>query len=502
MKVNQGLLDWLNAANTNDKDYTEPKENISGLLLAPINIKQQDNHEDLNLIHEINEPVYEPEHEIESTIINDESEKESEKESELELSQTESNTQNITKDNEDDSQDIAVRPSDITEEHEDNHEDNHEDSAQNESPEINTLIGIPDDVKNNSVITEAEAITRELESLKNEVASIAETSTHELDLNRAWHEASAGFELSMNEPPPQIWSSQSESESDDEDNDNDDNNEDYEHIILQQNSSLTLRGTNFTQRLQNILQGRKKKAAELRRKNSEKNKHSHPYIRNTFMFCAVMLLALGLAWAALAYLKTRTPESFNAKASALYEQGKYDEAMNLYQEAYNRYPKVLTFLTGIARSAEKAGHTQTANIAWEEYRKALPDDKKENSKDREPEKKSQTLKININTGGGQKEKESKRESREHEKVNAHTFNEYLNEANRLFNIGMYNRALINFFHALERRSDDIRPYIGIAESYRAKGMYFDAKRILDEARARFGINPTIEAAKEFLKGSK
>lgn len=479
MKVNQGLLDWLNAANINDKNYSEPEENISGLLLAPINIKQQDIHEDLNLIHEINEP-------------DDESE-----------------PQDITDEHEDKSQDISIQPSLITKDHEDDsqsvtpqhsditygHEGNHEDSEQNESLEINTLIGIPDDVKNNSVITEAEAITRELESLKNEVDSIAETSTHELDLNRAWHEASAGFELSMNEPPPQIWSSQNEP--DDEDNDNDD---EYEHIILQQNSSVTLRGTNFTQRLQNILQGRKKKAAELRRKNSEKNKHSHPYIRNAFMFCAVMLLALGLAWAALEYLKTRTPESFNARASELFEQGKYDEAMNLYQEAYNRYPKVLTFLTGIARSAEKAGHTQTANIAWEEYRKALPDDKKENSKDREPEKKSQTLKININTGGDKRE--AKNESREQKKNNVLTFNEYLNEANRLFNIRMYNRALIHFFHALERRSDDIRPYIGIAESYRAKGMYFDAKRILDEARAKFGINPTIEAAKEFLKGSK
>lgn len=477
--MNQGLLDWLNAANINDKNYYEPKENISGLLLAPINIKQQDIHEDLNLIHEINEP-------------DDESE-----------------SQDITKDHEDDSQNITLQPLSLTKENEDDsqsvtpqhsnitygHEDNHEELSQNESPEINTLIGIPEDIKNNREITEAEAITRELESLKNEVDSIAETSTHELDLNRAWHEASAGVELSMNEPPPQIWSSQNESE--DEDNDNDD---EYEHIILQQNSSVTLRGTNFTQRLQNILQGRKKKAAELRRKNSEKNKHSHPYIRNAFMFCAVMLLALGLSWAALEYLKTRTPESFNAKASALYEQGKYDEAMNLYQEAYNRYPKVLTFLTGIARSAEKAGHTQTANIAWEEYRKALPDDKKENSKDREPENKSQTLKININTGGDKRE--AKNESREQKKNNVLTFNEYLNEANRLFNIRMYNRALIHFFHALERRSDDIRPYIGIAESYRAKGMYFDAKRILDEARRRFGINPTIEAAKEFLKGSK
>ena len=486
--MNQGLLDWLNAVNNDNKDYAEPKEQTSGLLLAPINLKQQDNHEDLNLIHEINEPVYEPEHEIESQIINYESELEPE--SELE--------------NENEPEPESKQEANDTTE---GHEDNHEEPAQNESLEINTLIGIPEDIKNNHGITEAEAITRELESLKKEVNSIAEIQQqdkpHELDLNKAWHEASAGFEQSMNEPPPQIWSSQDES--DDEENENENDSEEYEHIILQQNSSVTLHGTNFTQRLQNILQGRKNKAAELRRKSSENDKHSHPYIRNAFMFCAVMLLALGLAWAALAYLQTKTPESFNVRASELYEQGKYDEAMNLYQEAYNRYPKVLTFLTGIARSAEKAGHTQTANIAWEEYRKALPDD---TSKDREPENQSQTLKININTGGDKKasktesKSESKTESREHEKVNVHTFSEYLNEANRSFNIGMYNRALINFFHALERRNDDIRPYIGIAESYRAKGMYFDAKRILDEARVRFGINPTIEAAKEFLKGSK
>ncbi len=83
-----------------------------------------------------------------------------------------------------------------------------------------------------------------------------------------------------------------------------------------------------------------------------------------------------------------------------------------------------------------------------------------------------------------------------------TFDEYLNEGNRLFNIGMYSRALRNFFYALDMRNDDVRPYIGIAESYRAKGMYFDAKRILDEARVKFGINPSIEAAKEFLKRCK
>ena len=118
------------------------------------------------------------------------------------------------------------------------------------------------------------------------------------------------------------------------------------------------------------------------------------------------------------------------------------------------------------------------------------------------------MKININTGGGKQESrtesksESKRESKIESRESVLTFNEYLNEANRLYNIGMYSKALENFVKALEQRRDDIRPYIGIAESYRAKGMYLDALHILNEARSIFGINPTIEMLKKILRESK
>ena len=432
--MNQSLLDWLNQ----DSEQTQKV-----LLLAPINTVQHDN-EEINLIHEIDDTVHDEPHETEET-----------------------------------KTDIEIQiPEPEPEQH-----------NENESQEIETLIGIPEEAEKDNVLTEKEAITKELQSLKNEVDSIQENARG-LDLNKAWHEASSGFELSMKEPPPQIWTPQSENESEDEDSEND---EDYEHIILQQNSSITLHGTNFTQRLQNILQGRKNKAAELKRKSSEKNQHSHKYIKHGFIMCSVILLTLGLAWSSLIYLQSRTPESFSRRASELYEKGKYDEAMNLYQEAYNHYPNVLTFLTGIARSAEKAGHSQTANTAWNEYNNVLGKDKSEDIK---PQSKPEPLTININTGG------VKRESKSQNETEKRTFDEYLNEGNRLFNIGMYSRALRNFFYALDMRNDDVRPYIGIAESYRAKGMYFDAKRILDEARVKFGINPSIEAAKEFLKRCK
>lgn len=572
MKVNQGLLNWLNAVNHVEKNYGQTEK---VLLLAPIDSVQQNNHETEILIHEINEPVHyenqeteyefelehklerkieselesKPEHEFESEHkpepeIKSESEARPEHKFELEHEQTEqefesereikfeseseheykleSESEQIERKNESEHEHRLEAESEQTErefeleleqaerefesEHDSEQEQPQHNESQNESQELNTLIGIPDDIVRNSAIKEAEAITQELQLLKNEVDSIRET-THGLDLNKAWHEANAGIELSMNEPPPQLWASQNESESEDEENEND--SEDYEHIILQQNSSVTIHGTNFTQRLQRTLQGRKNKAAELKRKSTEKQKHSHSYILHAFLMCSVMLLALGLAWLSLRYIQTKTPNSLNQRASELYEQGKYDEAMNLYQEAYNRYPNDIRFLEGIARSAEKAGHSQTANIAWNEYRNSNHENQ---SRDIEPQKEpveiTHPLKINVNTKTGGGKKESKEESKIEAKTEARepvrilTFDDYLNEANRLYNIRMYTRALVNFMKALELRNDDIRPYIGLAESYRAKGIDFEAKRILNEAERRFGRNPTIETLKKLLKGSK
>lgn len=557
MKVNQGLLNWLNAVNHDDKNYGQTEK---GLLLAPIDSVQQNNHETEILIHEINEPVHygnqeqeytfelehqhevelelehEPDHETEiesehkpEPEIKSESESEAKPEHkfELEHEQTEQESESeheiefeaeseyeykLESESEKTEREFELELEQAKRESESEHDSEQEqpqheqlqhNESQNESQEINTLIGIPDDIVRNSAIKEAEAITQELQTLKDEVASIRET-THGLDLNKAWHEANAGFELSMKEPPPQIWASQNESESESEDEENENDSEDYEHIILQQNSSVTIHGTNFTQRLQRTLQGRKNKAAELRRKNTEKHKHSHSYILHAFMICSVMLLAIGLAWLSLRYLQTKTPDSFNQRASELYEQGKYDEAMNLYQEAYNRYPNDIRFLEGIARSAEKAGHSQTAAIAWDEYRNSHHENQ---SRDIEPQKAPEPLKININTNTGGGKKESERESNTESKITREparvfTFDDYLNEANRLYNIRMYTRALVNFLHALEQRNDDIRPYIGLVESYRAKGIDFEAKRILDEAERRFGKNPTIEILKKLLKESK
>ena len=80
-----------------------------------------------------------------------------------------------------------------------------------------------------------------------------------------------------------------------------------------------------------------------------------------------------------------------------------------------------------------------------------------------------------------------------------TFDEALAEGNSAFRIGMYSRAIANFHKAHAIRENDIRPYIGLAASYRAKGMFFDAKRMLDEARKKFGRDPALEVEMYFLR---
>ena len=79
-----------------------------------------------------------------------------------------------------------------------------------------------------------------------------------------------------------------------------------------------------------------------------------------------------------------------------------------------------------------------------------------------------------------------------------TFHEVLAEANNAYNIGMFSRAIANFHKAHAIRENDIRPYIGLAASYRAKGLFFDARRMLDEARRKFWHHPTLEVERYFL----
>ena len=219
-------------------------------------------------------------------------------------------------------------------------------------------------------------------------------------------------------------------------------------------------------------------------------------------------MALGFGYCGLWFIQRETPDGINQRAMNLYEQGKFTEAENLYHRAYNRYPHVLGFLSGMARSAEKAGHPPTAIAAWNEYVSSLPKDDTEHRRaaqeelDRlipgHPRKNSQAKPNTSQTLVPAKPVPQKQELPKLPEVRHMTFHEVLAEANSAYNIGMFSRAIAGFHKAHAIRENDIRPYIGLAASYRAKGLFFDARRILDEARRKFWHHPTLEVERYFL----
>ncbi|MBQ7155775.1 MAG: tetratricopeptide repeat protein [Synergistaceae bacterium] len=329
-----------------------------------------------------------------------------------------------------------------------------------------------------------------------------ESEHHTSILNEAWHNA-AGLTINLNEPPQEMWT----------DIDSDDEPKDYvETSSLQGDAYIPIpkHGANFTQRLQATLRGRKERAERAREQEAEKAP-AHPYFKKAVLLCASLVIAIGVVCFWLWYLRRGTPENLNLRAQNLYEQGKFDEAAELYQRAHERYPHILTFLTGLARSSEKAGHIQTAIAAWNEYTASLPKNDTEHidsareelerlipggdtHKETEPEPPAQTQEPEP------PQQEVPAEKPKLPEVRPITFDEALQEANHAFNIGMYSRAIRNFHKAHAIRENDIRPYVGLAGAYRAKGMFFDAKRILDEARRKFGRNPTLEVERQYLKG--
>ena len=61
--------------------------------------------------------------------------------------------------------------------------------------------------------------------------------------------------------------------------------------------------------------------------------------------------------------------------------------------------------------------------------------------------------------------------------------------------GKFDAAAFGFAGAMEAedaKAGDPRPYIGLAAAFRGKGMNFDAARVLNDAKARFPRDPTIE----------
>ena len=483
--MKQDLFDWLNSTHTDNTSENEgTSENvIPPLLLVPVSgelpdFEPEEPHPENSAPTETNTPqseIYAPSESQEPHI-------------------TTSGQARITAFNEawqgTFTEELQASPED-----EDIEPENTTDVQEN-TPQPENIPDIQDDTPQPENIPpeESYADSQEYDSFPDE--------EHTSVLNQAWHNA-AGLSINFTEPPQEMWT--------DIDSDDDDEPKDYEeNMSLQGDAYIPVpkHGANFTQRLQATLQGRKDRAAKKRELDAE-NASQHPYFQKAVIFCGVLLMALGFGYFGLWFIQRETPDGINQRAARLYEQGKFDEAENLYHRGYNRYPHVLGFLTGMARSAEKAGRTQTAIAAWTEYVSSLPKNDTEHRRaaqeelDRlipgHPRKNSQPAPKTAQTLIPAKPAPQKSALPKLPEVRAMTFHEVLAEGNNAYNIGMFSRAIANFHKAHAIRENDIRPYIGLAASYRAKGLFFDAKRMLDEARRKFWHHPTLEVERYFLR---
>ena len=273
---------------------------------------------------------------------------------------------------------------------------------------------------------------------------------------KEWQEEHTGFSLSLDEPPSELWT---RINSPTEDDDDDDEEEEYEQGMSLQGAAYIPKqprhGTNFTQRLQRTLQGRKERAARMR-EDEEEQTPNHPYIRKAMIMCTVLMATLILSWVCLWFMQ-------DGIAAYL------DRARAEQKQEQEKQSAIIIPVTSV-REEPLLPPVQSV----------------------EPEPKEPEPVIIPITPKPQPQPAVKTKS-------IQTFDEALTEANNAYNIGMYSNAVLNFHRALALRGNDIRPYIGLAASYRAKGMYFDAKRLLDEASTKFGRNPAIDMERYYLR---
>ncbi|MBQ9419091.1 MAG: hypothetical protein IJU31_01805 [Synergistaceae bacterium] len=131
------------------------------------------------------------------------------------------------------------------------------------------------------------------------------------DIHKAWQETAADLNLSLDEPPPELWTRINEY-----DEDYDDDEIEYEQGMSLQGAAYVQKrehGKNFTERLHYTLKGRKQKAEALRKEEEERKKTRHPYFSRAVIFCTTMLMVIGVAFAALWFVSEWLPEKLRVK---------------------------------------------------------------------------------------------------------------------------------------------------------------------------------------------
>lgn len=306
-----------------------------------------------------------------------------------------------------------------------------------------------------------------------------EPDTDPAEQTHDWQERATGFTLSLDEPPPELWTHIND----------DDPEPDYEPTdSLQGAAYVQIHGRNFTERLHHTLKHRKERAEERAEAEREAESH-HPYMQKAAIICGTLVMALGFALLALWFVGRETPDGMKRRAESFAESGKYDEAAEIYRRAHRRYPNDAEILAGLSEASRKAGHVQTAKTAHDEYIRLTSPDIPAKKEQPKPAAKTEARVKRETLSPLLRDKPL-------------TFDDCMNEANHAYNIGMYTRALEYFSRAMKLNSRDYRPYIGLSASYRMKGWYVDSMHILDEMRRKFGRSPALDMEEYFLREAK
>ena len=298
-------------------------------------------------------------------------------------------------------------------------------------PEIPEIIS-QTEIETPENIEEHEELSEENNEISQEFLQ-PEEIIDEIDFdNDTWPETAAKYNLSLDEPPIELWTQiNSDSNYDEEVN--------YQETESLQGEAYIPRheqGKNFTQRLQETLRGRRQRAEILREEEAAEKKNNSRFF-NAIIMCSAMLIEVALACITLFFLSRYSAIKKVEEVKDLPIENKQDEQKN----------QIEIILPNLEN---KVGDVTS----------------------KEPE-----IIIKL----------------------PETYESLLREGTRAYNHKDYDKAIINFHKAKEMRDYDIRSYIGLADAYKAKKMYFDSKRIIDEARKKIGTNPTLEVQLKFLE---
>lgn len=302
------------------------------------------------------------------------------------------------------------------------------------------------------------------------------------------------------------------------------------------------RDVRLTERLRRVTQMRRSAIEAARREEAPRRR-----LRLVALGVAAVLV-FGAIFVLYRHMQRNSRSFVAQEAQRLYDEGHYDEAAAFYQRGFDLYPESTAFLLGLARSSERAGRSEQSLKAWRLYLDQIPSEESAVRAQalyevgrlyalmREPGKAIEHLirssSLDSTSYGthfvlGRLLEEQNRPA---EALNAYRhaldvrpssqealdavkrvaglvttsaapdprdpvreYEKHLEVGTVALNLKRYDEAQSYFTQALAIRSDDERPWLGLAGAYQGKGKVAEALKVLQETQSRIPESVTIEA---------